>query len=134
MSITIPRILVVEDIADWRLTIFGILHDENYDVQVTDSSFNAIEYLESANFNLAILDMRLDETNEDNADGLELARIIRQRWPFIEIIILTGYSTPEYLYRAMARNSDGRRLVSAFIEKRKSEMLLHAVKDCLNNR
>ena len=49
--------------------------------------------------------MRLDETDEDNTAGLDLAAVIRQRWPLTKTIIITGYGTPERL-----QTGDGTRI------------------------
>jgi CheY-like chemotaxis protein len=132
MTDRVPQILVVDDLPDWQTTIRGLLRDEKYDVQVADSSSRAIELLERNQFDLAVLDMRLDETDEDNTEGLDLAETIQQRWPMVKVIILTGYNTPERQARAMAPNAQGQSLVADFIEKRESETLVQSVQRLLN--
>ena len=39
------------------------------------------------------LDVRLDESDEDNQDGLLLMEDIHREWPSTAVIILTGYGT-----------------------------------------
>lgn len=131
MSKYSAKILVVDDLPDWRSTMSGLLRDEMYDVQTADSQSQAIALLEAASFDLAVLDMRLDESNEDNTEGLELAEIIQYRWPLVKIILLTGYSTPERMTRAMAQNAKGKPLVDEFIEKDESEKIIETVKALL---
>ena len=126
-----PQILVVDDLPDWRTTISGLLRDEKYEVQMADSSAKALELLEINPFDLAVLDMRLDETDETNEEGLDLAEEIRQRWPAVKVIILTGYYTPERLDRAMAQNTEGQGLADDFIEKGESDKLAQVVQDLL---
>ena len=126
-----PQILVVDDSTDWRMTIFGLLCDENYDVKVAESSSKAIELLEKNQFDVAILDVRLDETDEDNTEGLDLAKTIQQCSPDTKVIILTGYSTLEVKALAMTPNTYGQSLVEDFIEKRESEALLPSIRKLL---
>ncbi len=85
------RILVVDDLPDWRATLSGILLDEGYEVRVAGDCGEALRLLEIERFHIAILDVRLDEADEDNLDGLLLMHEIKKRDPTIVIIILTGY-------------------------------------------
>jgi DNA-binding NtrC family response regulator len=76
--------------------------------------------------------MRLDETDEDNTDGLKLASKIKECWPSVEVVIITGYQTPETLREAMEPDSLGARLVADFIPKTQTEDLIRAVKRALS--
>ncbi len=62
----ICTILIVDDLPDWRATLSGILFDEGYQVRRTGSREEALQMLETERFHLAVLDVRLDETDEDN--------------------------------------------------------------------
>ena len=86
------KILVVDDLPDWRITLSGLLMDQGYDVQTASSIDNALEILEKEYFHVAVLDVRLDETDEDNRDGIQLMHEIKKRRPTTAIIILTGYA------------------------------------------
>ncbi len=124
-----PKILVVDDLPDWRTTIGGLLRDEGYEVQVAESRPAALALLRNKDdFALAVLDLRLDETDEENVEGLDLAAEIRQHWPDIKIIILTGYSTPERQERALQPDSQGQILVEEFIEKTETEELVQKIR------
>src|SRR5512143_664199 len=90
---TSPKILVVDDIGDWRATMSGLLRDEHFNVKAAGSAEEALAQLEAEPFDLAVLDMRLDERDESNMAGLELARQVRQRWPRTKAILITGYVT-----------------------------------------
>jgi CheY-like chemotaxis protein len=52
----------------------GLLRDEHFTVKVAGSAEEALAQLEAEPFDLAVLDMRLDERDESNTAGLELAR------------------------------------------------------------
>lgn len=132
MNLKKPKILVVDDLPDWQETISGLLRDENYEVQIAGSVGDALSLLKTTEFDLAVLDLRMDESDEDNTEGLELAENIRQLCPAVKIIILTGYSTPERLERAMVPNDAGQRLVDDYLEKAESENLVSVIRSLLN--
>jgi len=125
------KILVVDDLPDWRKTLRGMLVDEGYDVQVADSSARALELLRANHFDLAVLDMRLDESDEDNTEGLDLAAKIKQRWPTVKVVIITGYGTPDTLRQALEPDAQGQRLVANYIPKTETEGLIQVVQEVL---
>jgi len=131
MTNTRHKILVVDDLSDWRQTLKGVLVDAGYDVQVADSSSSALKLLETGRFDLAVLDMRLDETDEDNTEGLDLAAEIRRRWPIVKAIIITAYGTPDTMRRALGPDVQGQRLVADYIPKTQTEELVHVVRRVL---
>ncbi len=125
------KILVVDDLLDWRTTLGGLLEDAGYDVQVAESSPAALELLKTSHFDLAVLDMRLDETDESNTEGLDLADEIKQHWPTTEVVMITGYGTPDTMRRAMEPDTQGRRLVANYIPKTQTEELVKIVQEVL---
>ena len=131
MTLQPHKILVVDDLADWRSTLRGLLNDAGYQVETAESFSDAVAWLESQQFDLALVDMRLDETDEDNTTGLDLAGVIRQRWPLTKIVIITGYGTTERLRQAMEPNPQGYRLADDYIPKTETESLVQAVQRVL---
>jgi len=125
------KILVVDDLPDWRVTLKGLLSDEGYDVRVASSLPQALELLGTDHFDLAVLDMRLDETDEDNTGGLYLAAKIRERWPGVKIVIITGYGTSETMRRAIRPDAQGQKLASNYIPKTETEDLIQIVREAL---
>ena len=128
------RILVVDDLPDWRATLSGLLKDEGYSVQVAASSSQALELLETDPFDLAVLDIRLDETDEGNTEGLDLATEIKKHWPEVRIIIITGYGTPEILKRAIEPDAQGQKLAMNYIPKTETEDLVRIVRETLTHQ
>ncbi len=128
------RILVVDDIPDWRKTFSGMLSEAGYKVDTADSVANALTALESQNFDLALIDIRLDETDENNTDGLKLATSIKQRWPTVNIIIITGYETPETVKQAMEPQGADERLANDFITKADISGLLRSIQELLGKQ
>ena len=131
MTSTRHRILVVDDLRDWRTTLGGLFEDAGYDVRVADSSARALELLRTDRFDLAVLDMRLDETDEGNTEGLDLAAEIKRHWPATKVVMITGYGTPDTMRRAMEPDAQGRRLVANYIPKTETEELVKIVQEVL---
>lgn len=131
MTKSSPKLLVVDDIKDWQKTIGGVLRDMGYDVSVTGTMTGAIKMLEKDQYDLTLLDLRLDETDEDNVDGLKLAEIIRNRWPEVKIVLITGYGTQDALQRSMKPRPGGRRLVDDYLPKESTDKLAETVRQVL---
>ena len=86
-------VLVVDDSDDWRNTLFGVLSDEGFIAYTAGSAIDAIQILTDRSIDMAILDIRMDDSDEENVDGLLVAAEIQNKWPGTKIVILTGYSS-----------------------------------------
>jgi two-component system nitrogen regulation response regulator NtrX len=90
------KILIVEDFTDWRDLLSGLLQREGYFVKAVATLQDARQYIDQTkDLDLAILDIRLVETDETNQDGLRLLSEIRRRQAFTEVIMITGHGTME---------------------------------------
>jgi DNA-binding NtrC family response regulator len=126
------RILVVDDLPDWRKTLGGLLTDEGYAVDVAGSADEALSLMEEKPFDLAVLDIRLDETDEENVEGLDLGTQIQERWPETSIIFSTGYGTQEIIARAMQPNASGKSLAVDYVPKTEAEELVTQVRRAIS--
>lgn len=93
------RILIVDDHQMFREGIRRRLEQEP-DMAIVgeaDSAEDALEKVEQAQPTIVLLDIRLPRVS-----GIELARHLRQRWPDLKILVLTGYDFDQYV-RAVAR-------------------------------
>lgn len=134
MSVSRPRILVVDDLPDWQMTLRGLLTDEGYSIETAASTAEAVGLLETQRFEAALLDMRLDESDESNTEGLTLAQTIRQRWPSTKVVVFTGYGTQETVKRARAPDVNGAYLADDFLPKTETVKLLDTLRHLLTNR
>ncbi len=82
------RVLVIDDEAIVRVSCERVLKPEGYDVVVTSRGDEAIELLEKENFDIVLTDLKMPDM-----DGLEVLKTIKQKWPDIQVIIITGYGT-----------------------------------------
>ncbi len=95
------KILIVEDFADWRELLQGLLQREGHQVDAVATAQAAHAYLaEALDLDLAILDIRLIETDEGNEDGMRLLAEIRRGQPFTQVIMITGHGTMEMQRKA----------------------------------
>lgn len=85
-------VLVVEDEPMLRIAAVTMLEDAGFETVEAANSAEAIRILESR------LDIRLVFTDIDmpnGLDGLELATLIRDRWPPIDIVLTSGHVAPD---------------------------------------
>jgi DNA-binding NtrC family response regulator len=95
------KILIVEDFADWRELLKDLLLREGHQVKAISTAQAARDYLaQTTNLDLAILDIRLVETDETNEEGMRLLSEIRRDQPFTRVIMITGHGTMETQRRA----------------------------------
>lgn len=84
-------VLVVEDEAVQRLALTGVIEEAGFTVVEAWSADEAIRVLEDRT------DVRLLVTDIDmpgSMDGLKLAAAVRDRWPPIEIVVVSGGRSP----------------------------------------
>jgi DNA-binding NarL/FixJ family response regulator len=98
------RILIVDDQKFARETLQGIVQNES-DIEVVgeaDNGTKAIEYIEIANPDIAIVDLEMPEM-----DGFNVTRIVRQRFPNTKILILSSYDDETSISRAVEEGASG---------------------------
>jgi DNA-binding NtrC family response regulator len=85
-------LLVVDDNRNWRELLAMIFADE-YDISAAETYEQALLLLKEHKpaFELAIIDIRLIDTDAHNEDGLRLLRDIQELGTGTRAIILTGY-------------------------------------------
>jgi DNA-binding NtrC family response regulator len=90
------KVLIVDDYADWRGLLSGLLEREGHLVHVVATKEDALAYIaENKDLDLAVLDIRLIDVDENNEDGIHLLAEIRRQLSFTRVIMVTGYGTME---------------------------------------
>jgi CheY-like chemotaxis protein len=92
------------------------------EVRVCNSGARAIGLLESEAFTLLITDLRMPKM-----DGLQVLAIVRRKYPYLRIIVLTGVLDEEYRSRAYAQGVD------MFWQKPSSTEEFTLFKDCIES-
>ncbi|MEO7504438.1 MAG: sigma-54 dependent transcriptional regulator [Sphingomicrobium sp.] len=113
------EILVVDDEADIRELVSGVLEDEGYTVRTAADSTSALEAIEERRPSLVLLDVWLQGSR---LDGLQLLEQVKHRDPTLPVIMISGHGN---LDTAVAAIREG---AVDFIEKPfKADKLLHLV-------
>ncbi|RLB86680.1 MAG: hypothetical protein DRH26_16930, partial [Deltaproteobacteria bacterium] len=92
------KILIVDDVTDQRQIAKTLLEKLGYDALCVASGEEAIQYLESNQADLLLLDMIMDP----GIDGLETFRRIRQFKPEQRAIIASGFSQSDQVQKTLA--------------------------------
>lgn len=90
------RILVVDDDPIIVDSLSAFLRLEGYEVETCNDGSTAIEILSSRRCSVVISDVNMTQTN-----GLELLRAIKQHYPDVVVIFITGYGTIENAVEAV---------------------------------
>jgi DNA-binding NtrC family response regulator len=116
-----PTILIVDDASDWREMLAGLIGDVLPDIRVVTAASidEAKTHLARNNVQLAIIDIRLDESDEGNIEGITLAEFIYANYPHTQALIITGYASLETVKRTMQPDDIGHRLVVDYVQKDK---------------
>jgi two-component system, NtrC family, nitrogen regulation response regulator NtrX len=85
-------ILVVDDEADIRMLMCGILKDEGYQTREAGNSVQALAAVRSRRPTLVVLDIWLQGSE---LDGLEILKIIRRELPNLPVVMISGHGTIE---------------------------------------
>src|SRR3989338_3198152 len=89
------KILVVDDEAAILQSLSGALRDDNFDVSTAGSGEEALACLESAEFDVVLLDIWLP-----GMDGLEVLQRLKAAQPALAVIMMSGHGTIETAVKA----------------------------------
>ncbi len=91
-----PRLLVVDDDPLIVNSLAEFLKLEGYAVDTAPDGAHAIEMLAANRYNLVLTDVNMPRTN-----GLELLRAIKNQYPDVVVLVITGYGTIENAVEAV---------------------------------
>jgi two-component system, NtrC family, nitrogen regulation response regulator NtrX len=84
------KILIIDDEKDIRFLLSSILSDEGYETLQAGTVEDAELEIDTNNFNLAIIDISL---NDKKKDGIYLLKKIKKINKFIPVIMISGHAT-----------------------------------------
>lgn len=93
------RVLVADDEPSLLLTYTLILQKHGYEVSTASNSDDASLQLQQVHFDLLICDLTLKQ----DRDGCDLIESAMKSYPSMQIILMTGSSTPEVITWAKQR-------------------------------
>ena len=93
------RILIVDDNENMRRLLGDILAPK-HDVVLAGDGAAARAHLEESEFDVVLTDVRMP-----GLDGFELAKLLKERWPLTEIVVMTAYASIPSAVEAMRRGA-----------------------------
>jgi len=86
----VPRVLVVDDEANHARVMAIGLRIEGFEVEAAADAEGALRVMAGEPFDLAIVDLMMPGTN-----GIQLARMIRERFPCARVVLTSAYHLSE---------------------------------------
>jgi len=90
------RVLVIDDEVNLLRSIERRLEHHKIQVSVATSGAEGLDILGKEPIDVVLLDINMPEM-----DGIEVLTIVKDRWPDIPVIMMTGYATVETAVQAM---------------------------------
>lgn len=96
------EVLIVDDEADIRELVAGILEDEGYETRTAGSADEAFAAIEARLPSLVILDIWLQGSR---LDGLEILEAVKRQHPEMPVVMISGHGTIETAVGALKRGA-----------------------------
>jgi DNA-binding NtrC family response regulator len=90
------KVLLVDDEAEFSETLIKRMKKRNVDITGVRSGEEALQTLDQGPIDVVILDVRMP-----GMDGIETLRVLKNRHPLIEVIMLTGHASVEVAVQGM---------------------------------
>lgn len=95
-------VMIIDDNRALAENVKEILEDEDICVEIAEDGPTALELLERGGFDLVITDIRMP-----GLSGIEVLKLIQQRWPGLPVVVMTAYSSDDSLEEAAASGALG---------------------------
>ena len=100
------KILVIDDEPVVLNSCRKVLEEDGFDVYLVPSADEALKAMKKEGFDLLLVDVKMPKH-----DGIYLMQKVKEKWPDVPIIVMSGYSTPDTI-------TDGAKMgAEAFIAK-----------------
>lgn len=118
------KILVVDDEDIVRTSCSRTLKPGGFEVKLAKNGREGLKMMSEEKFDLVLTDLKMPDM-----DGIEVLRRIKEDWPEVEVIIITGYQTVDTAVRAIKLGAFD------YIEKPFTpDALMNAVAKALDNK
>jgi len=94
-------LLYVEDEEFTRTMMVNFLEDEFKHIYTAENGEKALELLESNTVDIIMSDIEMPEM-----DGLELSKAVKEKFPYVPVILLTAYEDAHYLKESINASVD----------------------------
>jgi len=90
------KVLLVDDEEDFLDAVAERMRARGIEVSTTTSARDALEMIEQKSYDAIVMDLMMPEL-----EGTEALKAIKNRNGELQVILLTGYVTPEQVHQAM---------------------------------
>jgi len=90
------RILIVDDDEVVRLSHLRSFAGASYKVEAVWNGTEALRAMEQQPFDVILLDLRMP-----GMDGISVLKVIKERWPESEVVVITGFASLETVKEAV---------------------------------
>lgn len=118
-----PKVLVVDDDKEYLKSLQNAL-GRDFSI-ATASSAKEAKNLLSSGFDLLLLDIRLDENDPQNKEGIELLEEIKGEYPHLPVIMITAHGDIDIAVEAMKLGA------ADFIQK--ARVNIQEIRKCIKN-
>jgi len=81
------RLLIVDDDLSIRNLLGQFLKRKGFDYVLAENGKEALDFIEASPFTIIVTDLIMPQI-----DGFELLKLVKESWPEIDVIIMTGYT------------------------------------------
>jgi DNA-binding NarL/FixJ family response regulator len=112
------RVAVADDAVLLREGLARLLQEASFEVVgLAADAEQLLELVERTRPDVAIVDIRMPPTHTD--EGLRAAKVIRERWPAVGILVLSQHVNPRYALELLSGGTDG---VGYLLKERVSDL------------
>lgn len=90
------KVLLVDDEKDFLETLADRMRNRGMEVDTCSSAMDALKRIDTESYDAIILDLKMP-----GMDGLEALKLVKERRPELQVILLTGFGTLEKGIEAM---------------------------------
>ena len=96
------QILIVEDNPNMSCLLSDVLDFFDYKTVGAQDGEEALKILGEESFDMVITDLRMPKMG-----GIDLLRTIKEKFPHLPVVVITGYDNDSYRSDASAAHADG---------------------------
>jgi CheY-like chemotaxis protein len=91
------RVLVLDDLPKWRAALVEILRREGFYAEAVSSTAQVLERMEETFYHILLLDVRLNDADPTNQEGIDLLPQLKKRGlsDAIKVIMISNYGDKE---------------------------------------
>ncbi|MFC0215707.1 response regulator [Paenibacillus chartarius] len=94
-----PKLLIVDDETIFRKGVRHLIAEMNSDWTVVDEARDGLEAIEKVEFHRP--DFIITDVRMPRMDGIQLQHMLKERYPFIRCIVMSGFSDFEYARQSL---------------------------------